>query len=99
MSCWSSAAKDVPRERIMTFSDGNVQQSGSGGHMTSNGTSAVARDSAKKLGPKMYVQCTGLTAVFGGHEDLREREPAARRAPSAAMVSLYPPLHYFYAIF
>jgi len=41
MSCWSSAAKDVPRERSMTFSNGNIQQSGSVGHMTSNGTSAV----------------------------------------------------------
>jgi hypothetical protein len=58
-----------------------------------------ARDSAKKLGPKMYVQFTGLNAVFVGHEGLREREPAARRAPSTAMVSSCPPLHYFYAIF
>jgi hypothetical protein len=40
MSCWSSAEKDVPRERIMTFYNGNVQKSGSAGRMTSNGTSA-----------------------------------------------------------
>src|SRR5262249_47590406 len=48
MSCWSSAAKDVPRERIMTFSDGNVQKSGSGGHMTSNGTSAEQSGAGQK---------------------------------------------------
>jgi hypothetical protein len=41
MSCWSSAEKDVPRERIMTFYNGNVQKSGSVGRMTSHGTSAV----------------------------------------------------------
>jgi hypothetical protein len=40
MSYWSSADKDVPRERIMTCSNGNVQKSSSVGHMTSNGTSA-----------------------------------------------------------
>ena len=46
MSCWSSAEKDVPRERIMTFSNGNVQKSGSVGRMTSNGTSAADAQAA-----------------------------------------------------
>jgi hypothetical protein len=35
---------DVPRARIMTFYNGNVQKSGLIGHMTSNGTSAETRD-------------------------------------------------------
>src|SRR5262245_56558010 len=47
---------------------------------------SLARDSAKKLSPKMHGQFTGLTAVFVRHEGLREREPSASKAPSAVMV-------------
>ena len=41
MSWWSPAEKDVPRERIMTCSNGNVQKSGSVGRLTLDGTSAA----------------------------------------------------------
>jgi hypothetical protein len=49
MSCWSSAEKDVPRERIMTFYNDNIQKSGSVGRMTSNGTSADPELNGHKL--------------------------------------------------
>src|SRR5262252_1172159 len=67
MSCWSSAAKDVPRERIMTFSNGNVQKSGSGEHMTSNGTSAEAKERMINLRPWQRMQLEEASKLLPIH--------------------------------
>src|SRR5215831_21102264 len=57
----------MPRERIMTFSNGNVQKAGSRGHMTSNGTSAEAKERMINLRPWQRMQLEEASKLLPIH--------------------------------
>jgi len=82
----------------MTFSDGNVQKSGSGGHMTSNGTSARCPTNCYKLSDRDKWSEPGSSATVstslwqttraGPSGSVQAREHEDRELPAGLVLIL-----------